>query len=296
MLHYTVQSGDTLWTIAERCYGDGHLWQRLAEANPLVQSGVLYAGQRLDVPPCTVRPLADIHRPALPVRHAPVRVKFDGSPLIREHGGLAIHGFDGELTFHRHGTFHLGDFSPNRLFTYRLEQIAWAKHLFADHLGRMRLHGSTGSYIPRNAVRIDFPELGCTIIGNLGVWTQGGGESIRRIECWGWSWLMDPDAVFGLATLVLADESVPDVPSEPSLSLGKVIRAACPHLISPAAVWMFARDPSFFPQVLTAPAVPAPESNGTMLEASPPSPRQGKKTAAKPKRKKPSTARRAPAQ
>lgn len=33
---YTVQRGDDLWTIAERFYGDGFAWKRIAEANPII--------------------------------------------------------------------------------------------------------------------------------------------------------------------------------------------------------------------------------------------------------------------
>lgn len=274
MLHYTVHAGDTLWSIAERCYEDGHQWPRLAEANPLAQAGVLYEGMRLEVPARTPRPMIEAHRAARPLRHAPVRLRFDGSPLIRELGGTAMHGFEGELTFHRHGTLHLREFSPTRLLAYRLQQIAWVTTVFAEQLGNLGLWGSCGSYIPRYPVRVDLAGVGCTVTGNLGMWNHGTNSSAGSISSQ-WSWLTNPDVLFGSATLVLSDDSVLDnAPAEASLPLGRVIRAACPHLISPAVVWMFARDPLFFPAPTPSVSGSAPEANGTMVESPP---RQAKK-------------------
>ena len=40
MTHYTVRCGDSLWGVAERCYGDGWYWPFLADANPLARAGV----------------------------------------------------------------------------------------------------------------------------------------------------------------------------------------------------------------------------------------------------------------
>ena len=47
---YTVQSGDYLWSIAEKIYGSGYNWVDLAQANNLENPGVLYAGTKLIVP------------------------------------------------------------------------------------------------------------------------------------------------------------------------------------------------------------------------------------------------------
>lgn len=47
---YTVQSGDFLWSIAEKIYGSGYNWVDLAKANNLENPGVLYAGTKLIVP------------------------------------------------------------------------------------------------------------------------------------------------------------------------------------------------------------------------------------------------------
>lgn len=45
-----VASGETLWEIAERFYGDPHDWPRLMAANHIVDPNVIYPGQRLEVP------------------------------------------------------------------------------------------------------------------------------------------------------------------------------------------------------------------------------------------------------
>jgi nucleoid-associated protein YgaU len=47
---YTVQSGDYLWSIAEKIYGSGYNWVDLANANHLDNPSVLYAGTKLIVP------------------------------------------------------------------------------------------------------------------------------------------------------------------------------------------------------------------------------------------------------
>ncbi len=59
---YTVQSGDNLWSLAERFYGDGRAWRTIARANTDVLTGgpdVLVAGWRLRLPdvepPASVR-------------------------------------------------------------------------------------------------------------------------------------------------------------------------------------------------------------------------------------------------
>lgn len=47
---YTVQKGDTLWSIAVRAYGDGYKWVNIAKANKLVNPGVIHAGNILNIP------------------------------------------------------------------------------------------------------------------------------------------------------------------------------------------------------------------------------------------------------
>ena len=49
---YRVQRGDTLWSIAEGLYGDGHRWQALYEANRdrIADPGRIVAGTRLRIP------------------------------------------------------------------------------------------------------------------------------------------------------------------------------------------------------------------------------------------------------
>lgn len=47
---YTVGAGDTLWGIAERVYGRGNAWTRIAEANPNVEPTALAQGSQLLIP------------------------------------------------------------------------------------------------------------------------------------------------------------------------------------------------------------------------------------------------------
>ena len=50
---YIVQSGDTLWKIASRAYGDGSFYPRIFEANRdvLKQPEHILPGQQLVIPP-----------------------------------------------------------------------------------------------------------------------------------------------------------------------------------------------------------------------------------------------------
>lgn len=47
---YTVQSGDYLWQIAEKAYGDGYAWPRIAKANNLLDPNVIHEGNVLVIP------------------------------------------------------------------------------------------------------------------------------------------------------------------------------------------------------------------------------------------------------
>jgi len=47
---YTVVSGDTLWTVAVRAYGDGFAWPKIAQANSLKQPGLIHSGNVLKLP------------------------------------------------------------------------------------------------------------------------------------------------------------------------------------------------------------------------------------------------------
>lgn len=55
---YTVQSGDTLWGIARKFYGDGSLAYRLAAANSTIikNPNLIYPGQVLTIPPADKLP------------------------------------------------------------------------------------------------------------------------------------------------------------------------------------------------------------------------------------------------
>lgn len=47
---YIVQRGDNLWNIAQKTYGDGFMWTRIAEANKLANPRIIHAGNRLRLP------------------------------------------------------------------------------------------------------------------------------------------------------------------------------------------------------------------------------------------------------
>ena len=64
---YTVQSGDYLWSIAEKIYGSGYNWVDLANTNHLQNPGVIYAGTKLVVP--------DVAPKMLTVQTKPVQVQ-----------------------------------------------------------------------------------------------------------------------------------------------------------------------------------------------------------------------------
>jgi LysM repeat protein len=47
---YTVVSGDTLWAIAERFYGDGAKYQQIADASGIPNPDLIHPGQVLTIP------------------------------------------------------------------------------------------------------------------------------------------------------------------------------------------------------------------------------------------------------
>jgi len=47
---YRVQSGDTLWSLAERFYGQGRRWEEIARANNISQGAGLIAGSIIKIP------------------------------------------------------------------------------------------------------------------------------------------------------------------------------------------------------------------------------------------------------
>lgn len=47
---YTVQKGDSLWTIAVRSYGDGYQWTKIAKENNLSHPSLIHVGNVLKLP------------------------------------------------------------------------------------------------------------------------------------------------------------------------------------------------------------------------------------------------------
>lgn len=57
---YKVQAGDCLWSIAERYYGSGSQYKRLAAANPAIKNpNLIYPGQVLTIPAADDLPTAN---------------------------------------------------------------------------------------------------------------------------------------------------------------------------------------------------------------------------------------------
>ena len=48
--YYTVQEGDSLWTIAVRAYGDGYKWVDIANRNNLVNPDIIHPGNQFVLP------------------------------------------------------------------------------------------------------------------------------------------------------------------------------------------------------------------------------------------------------
>ncbi len=47
---HTVRKGDTLWSIAKECYGDGKRWKEIAAANDIANESKLPVGKVLRIP------------------------------------------------------------------------------------------------------------------------------------------------------------------------------------------------------------------------------------------------------
>jgi 5'-nucleotidase / UDP-sugar diphosphatase len=47
---YTVQKGDTLWSIAQKNYGDGKQYRKIVSANPSIKGERVLAGQTITLP------------------------------------------------------------------------------------------------------------------------------------------------------------------------------------------------------------------------------------------------------
>ena len=47
---YTIQKGDTLWSIAQREYGDGQKWKAISQATPSLDPKKLMVGQQITLP------------------------------------------------------------------------------------------------------------------------------------------------------------------------------------------------------------------------------------------------------
>lgn len=67
---YTVQSGDTMYGIARKFYGDGSLCWRLAAANGIKNANLIYAGQTLTIPPLDQLPAEEVKPASVKIAEA----------------------------------------------------------------------------------------------------------------------------------------------------------------------------------------------------------------------------------
>ena len=63
---YTVQEGDTLWTISEEAYENGFLWEQVAEANNLDSPDDISAGAEITIPEVPATPTMPISPTTVP--------------------------------------------------------------------------------------------------------------------------------------------------------------------------------------------------------------------------------------
>jgi lysozyme len=47
---YTIKTGDNLWDIAVRAYGDGYKWTELSHVNKLTNPDLIFAGNKIIIP------------------------------------------------------------------------------------------------------------------------------------------------------------------------------------------------------------------------------------------------------
>ncbi len=47
---YTIEKGDSLWSISVRAYGDGYSWIRIVRANSLSNPDLIFSGNVLEIP------------------------------------------------------------------------------------------------------------------------------------------------------------------------------------------------------------------------------------------------------
>lgn len=83
---YTVQSGDSLWTIAQKTYGDGSYHASIAAANPGVDSNHLKIGQVLQLPAQTT-----LSNKPLATREAATPATIDASRQYRVQSGDSLY-------------------------------------------------------------------------------------------------------------------------------------------------------------------------------------------------------------
>jgi nucleoid-associated protein YgaU len=99
---YTVQEGDTLWSISQKIYNDAYQWPKLAEANKMISPDVLEKGTKLVIPDLPKTQIAQSNTPtptkataptseptAVPTRTVPTATPMESDARPGSKGALA---------------------------------------------------------------------------------------------------------------------------------------------------------------------------------------------------------------
>ena len=86
---YTVQEGDTLWTISEQAYKNGFLWEQVAEANKLESPDDIAAGMEINIPEAPTTPTMPptptaVPEPSVPQEQKQAEISQGSTYTIRE--------------------------------------------------------------------------------------------------------------------------------------------------------------------------------------------------------------------
>ena len=85
---YTVQQGDTLFSIAQQAYGDGNQWPVIAKANNIANPNLIYPGQVLYIPTigptktCTVTSANGLNARAAPTSNSTLINSFSPGTVL----------------------------------------------------------------------------------------------------------------------------------------------------------------------------------------------------------------------
>lgn len=77
---YTVQKGDTLWSISEKVYKTGYAWSEIVKANQLISPNIIKTGQKLTLPRVDTQKYMAMQKPTAMTRAEPTTAKAYQKP------------------------------------------------------------------------------------------------------------------------------------------------------------------------------------------------------------------------